>query len=70
MRLNWKKTVDSQMLDVETWRWLIFDLNVLPGLGDDVSAWLGTSFLLLHQTEVIPKDQKKKVRGANNQVQT
>lgn len=61
------------MLDVETWRWQIFDLNVLPDLGDDVSlsCWLGTSFLLLYQTEVIPKDQKqKKVRTATYQEQT
>lgn len=34
-----------------------FRLECLPGLGDDVSVsgWLGTSFPLFHQTEVIPR---------------
>lgn len=38
MWLNWKKNVNSQMLDVETWRWYISNLNILPGLRDDVSV--------------------------------
>lgn len=50
--INWKKTVNSQMLDVENWRWYISNLNILPGLRDDVSVfgWLGTGFLPLCQT--------------------
>lgn len=34
-----------------------FRLECLPGLGVDVSVsgWLGTSFPLFHQTEVIPR---------------
>lgn len=75
MWLHWKESVDSQMLDGETWRRSISGLNASSGLGGDVSVsgWLGTSFLLLSQTEEIPKDQKKKkekkVRRANYQVQ-
>lgn len=55
MWLNWQKMVDSQTLNAETWSWQIFDLNALPGLGDDVSDCLGASFLLLCQTEVTPR---------------
>lgn len=43
-----EETVDAQMSDVETWRWYVFDPNLLPGLGDDIFilGWLGTNFLL------------------------
>lgn len=55
--------VDSQTLNAETWSWQIFDLNALPGLGDDVSDCLGASFLLLCQTEVTPGSDGAVVNG-------
>lgn len=50
--INRKKTVNSQMLDVDNWRRYISNLNTLPGLRDDVSfsGWLGTGFPPLCQT--------------------